>query len=204
MIYLIFKRLTDIFFSIIGLILFIPLTIIIKICYISTGDFNSIFFKQKRIGKNGKHFYIYKYRSMVYNADQLLKKILKNKEIRNEYYKSFKIKNDPRITKIGNFLRKTSIDEIPQFINILKGNMSLVGPRPIVDKEIIKYGKAKDILLSVKPGLTGLWAVNGRNNLSYEERVKLEIFYVKNKSILLDTKIIIKSFWCVIKKTGAI
>lgn len=140
----------------------------------------------------------------VYIARKILKEYLANNdEARKEFEENQKLKNDPRITKIGDFLRKTSIDELPQLINVLKGEMSLIGPRPIVDGEIEKYGTNKDKFLSVKPGLTGYWAANGRNNITYSERIKMELYYVDNMSFGLDLKIFLKTIVSVIKKEGA-
>ncbi len=197
--YLILKKMIDIITGIIGIIILIPLSIIIKIIFILNKDYDTIFYTQNRIGKKGKEFKMYKYRTMVINSDELLKEILKDKKIKKEYEASYKIKNDPRLTKIGKILRKTSIDEMPQFINILKGDMTLVGPRPVIKEEIKKFGKSKDMILSVKPGLTGNWAINGKNNLTYDERIKYELYYINNKSITLDLKIILKTITVIIK-----
>ena len=203
-IYLFFKRIFDIICSLVGIVFLISLTIIIKIVFICTGDFNSIFYRQKRLGKNGKIIKIFKFRTMVPNADQILEKWLKeNPEKRKEYLKDRKIDNDPRITKIGNFLRKSSIDEVPQFINILIGDMSLIGPRPVVPDEVEYYGKRKAKFLSMRPGLTGYWASNGRNNISYKERIKMELYYIDHCGVLLDLQIIFDTIFAVIKKEGA-
>ncbi len=197
------KRIFDIFCSIIGFIFLVPLIIIVKICYIITGDFNSIFFKQKRIGKNGKIIYIYKFRTMVYNAEEVLKELLKNKKYKKEWDENQKLHNDPRITKIGNILRKTSLDEFPQFINVLKGDMSLIGPRPLVEGELDAHNGNHKIYESVRPGITGWWACNGRSNIDYDERLKLEYYYVKNIGFKIDIKCIIYTIKAVIYKTGA-
>lgn len=202
--YLFIKRIFDIICSIVGIIFLVPLTIIIKIVFICTGDFNSIFYRQKRLGKNGKIIKIFKFRTMVPNAEEILEKWLKeNPEKRKEYLKDRKIENDPRITKVGNFLRMSSIDEIPQFINILIGDMSLIGPRPVVPDEAENYGKNKTKFLSMRPGLTGYWASNGRNNISYKERIKMELYYIDHCGILLDLQIIFDTIFAVIKKEGA-
>lgn len=202
--YLFIKRIFDIICSIVGIIFLVPLTIIIKIVFICTGDFNSIFYRQKRLGKNGKIIKIFKFRTMVPNAEEILEKWLKeNPEKRKEYLKDRKIENDPRITKVGNFLRMSSIDEIPQFINILIGDMSLIGPRPVVPDEAENYGKKKAKFLSMRPGLTGYWASNGRNNISYKERIKMELYYIDHCGILLDLQIIFDTIFAVIKKEGA-
>ena len=162
-IYLPFKRLFDILFGIIGVILTIPFILVIKISYILNKDYSSIFFTHKRIGKNGKEFKMYKFRTMVPNAEELLKEMLKNKKYLNEWKEYHKFENDPRITKIGKVFRKLSLDELPQFINILIGDMSLIGPRPLIQEEVDDYKKKKKILLSIKPGLTGWWACHGRS-----------------------------------------
>lgn len=163
-----------------------------------------IFYKQKRIGKNGKYFYIYKYRSMYVGADEKLKEYLeKHPEEKREFEKYRKLEHDPRITKIGKILRETSLDEVPQVINLLNGTMTLIGPRPIVDGEIDIYGEDKEKFLSVTPGLTGYWQVNGRSNTTYEERKEMELYYVEHQSFLLDIKIFFKTFSVVINKDGA-
>ena len=168
-------------------------------------DDGTLFYEQLRYGKNGKKFRLYKFRSMCIDADKKLKEYLEqNEEARKEFEENQKLKNDPRITKIGNFLRKTSLDELPQMINILKGDMSFIGPRPVVDGEIEKYGANRDKFLSVKPGLTGYWQVNGRSNTTYDERIEMELYYVDNKSLRLDIKIFFKTFISVIKKEGAV
>ena len=142
---------------------------------------------------------------MIVGADEILKEYLaNNEEARIEFEQNQKLKNDPRITKLGNFLRKTSLDEFPQFINVLKGDMSLVGPRPIVDREIELFGDKMKTVHSVRPGLTGYWAANGRSDTTYEQRVEMEAYYAENFSLLLDIKIILKTIKSVIKKEGAI
>lgn len=203
-IYMFVKRIFDLLCSIIGILLLIPCSIIIKICFLLTGDVHSIFYRQKRLGKNGKIIRIFKYRTMVPNAEKILEKWLKeNPEKRKEYLKDRKIDQDPRITKIGGFLRKTSIDEFPQFINIFLGDMSLIGPRPVVPDEAENYGKQKGKFLSMRPGLTGYWASNGRSNISYKERIKMELYYIDHCGFLLDIQIIFDTFFAVIKKEGA-
>jgi len=203
-IYLCLKRLMDIFFSIIGILILVPLTVFVKIAYMLSGDFESIFFNHERIGKDGKPFKMYKFRTMVPNADKILKKLLKeNKEIAEEYNKYKKIENDPRITKIGDLLRKLSLDEFPQFINIFIGNMSLVGPRPYLYREKKDMGKYFNIIKQVKPGLTGYWQVNGRNNTDFKDRLLLDEQYIKIRGIRLDIKIIFKTFSKVVLRDGA-
>lgn len=200
-----FKRVMDVFASIIGLLLLAILTPIVWIGNRMCKDKGPIFYSHKRIGKDGKYFEMYKFRSMVVGADDILQEYLaNNEEIRKEFEETRKLQNDPRITKFGTFLRKTSLDEFPQFINVLKGDMTLIGPRAVVDDEIEKFGDKKENVLSVKPGITGYWAANGRSNTSYEERVEMENYYVDNMSILLDIKIIFKTIYSVIKREGAV
>ena len=200
------KRLFDIFVGLIGTLLLIPITIGIYIAKkILKEDNGPIFYDQLRIGKNGKHFKLYKYRSMIVGADEILKEYLKNnEEARIEFEENQKLKNDPRITKLGKILRKTSLDEFPQFINILKGDMSLVGPRPIVDREVKLFGDKMKTVHSVRPGLTRYWAANGRSDTTYEQRVEMEAYYAENFSLILDIKIILKTIKSVLKKEGAI
>lgn len=198
-----FKRFFDIFLSLIGSIFLVPLVLIVKIVYMLSGDFHSIFFTHDRIGKGGKVFHMYKFRTMIPNAQEVLQELLKDEKIREEWQENHKLDNDPRITKMGNILRKTSLDEIPQIINILKGDMSIIGPRPLVQEEVDDYGKNKDKLLSVRPGLTGWWACNGRSCTSTKQRRELELYYVDNCSVLLDIKIIFKTVIAVLKREGA-
>ncbi|MFI3260482.1 MAG: sugar transferase [bacterium] len=194
--YLFIKRFFDILLALVGCAILLILVIVIKVVSLANKDFDSIFYSQNRIGKNGKTFKLYKFRSMVPNADELLKKILKeDKKLRKEWEDNQKFDKDPRITKIGNILRKTSLDEIPQFINVLKGDMSLIGPRPLVPGELEAHNGNKDIYEIVKPGLTGWWGCNGRSNLTYEERLELEYYYCINASLKLD----IKCFFLTIK-----
>ena len=199
------KRIIDILGGIVGVVLLIPVTIGVYIARkILKEDDGPLFYEQLRYGKGGKQFRIYKFRSMCMNADKRLNEYLdQNDEAKKEFEENHKLKNDPRITKIGNVLRKTSIDELPQLINVLKGDMSLIGPRPVVDGEIEKYGKNKDKFLSVRPGITGYWAANGRSDTSYDERIKMELYYVDNISFKLDVKIFFKTILSVIKKEGA-
>lgn len=194
------KRFADIICSAIAIILLSPFFIIISIAIKATSK-GPVIFVHKRVGKNGKKIGIYKFRSMVMNAEELIEKF--TPEQKEEFKKNFKLENDPRITKIGKFLRKTSLDELPQLFNILKGDLSIVGPRPIMEVETKIYGKYKDMLLSVKPGLTGFWAANGRSDTSYKRRRAMEIYYVKNRSLLFDIKIIFKTVISVFKGDGA-
>lgn len=201
---IIVKRVFDIFCGLVGILAMVPLTIIIWALNKINKEEGPIFYSHTRIGKNGKHFKMYKYRTMVVNADEILKEILAGDEnLRKEFEKNRKLRKDPRITKIGNFLRKTSLDEVPQFINVLIGNMSLIGPRAVVDGEIELFGNDRYKIFSVKPGITGYWASHGRSDTTYEERVQMEKFYVENISLGLDIKIIFKTIISVLKKEGA-
>lgn len=197
------KRSFDIFCSLIGLLFILPVAIITKICYMCTGDFKSIFYKQKRIGKYGKFIYIYKFRSMVHNADEVLKELLKDPKYKKEWDKNQKINDDPRITKIGKFLRKTSLDELPQFINVFKGDMSLIGPRPLVEGELDAHNGNHELYESVRPGISGWWAANGRSATDYVERLELENYYCMNCSIWLDIKCIFRTIKAVFLRSGA-
>lgn len=198
--YFVFKRIFDFMISLILLVILLPIFLLIAIA-IKLDSKGPVFFKHKRIGKNGKYIYLYKFRSMVENAEELKKQF--TKEQKKEYEKNFKLDKDPRITRVGKLLRETSLDELPQIINILIGDMSLIGPRPIVDGEIEKYGKDKAKLLSITPGLTGWWACNGRSCTTYEERIALELYYVDNCSLWLDIKCIFLTIKTVITKSGA-
>jgi undecaprenyl-phosphate galactose phosphotransferase len=202
--YLGIKRVFDIVVSLIGLIFLLPITIVVKICYLCTGDFGRIFFTQKRIGKNGKEFKFFKFRSMVKNADEILFKLLEeNEELREEYRINKKLKDDPRITKIGKILRKTSLDELPQIINIFLGHMSLIGNRPYLPREKEDMGDYFDDILKTKPGLTGYWQVSGRSNTTFEERLKLEKYYSEHCGLRMDIKIFFKTFAVVLLRKGA-
>lgn len=201
--YLIIKRAFDFVVGLIGLVFILPIALIVKISYIATGDFKSIIYSQERIGKHGKPFKMYKFRSMVPNADEELKKLLQIKKYKEEWEKNQKINDDPRITKAGKILRKTSLDELPQFINVIKGDISLIGPRPLVKGELDDHNGDHKIYESVKPGITGWWAVNGRSATTYEERLALEYYYVKHKGIKMDLLCMIKTVLVVIKRTGA-
>ena len=201
--YFIIKRLFDIICSLIGCIFLLPIALIVKISYLLSGDTKTIFYKQKRIGKNGKFIYIYKFRSMVVNADEVLKELLKDPKYKKEWDENQKFENDPRITKMGKILRKTSLDEVPQFINVLKGDLSLIGPRPLIEGELDAHNGNHEIYEAVKPGITGWWAANGRSATTYEKRLELEYYCVKHCSILLDIKCVFKTIKAVVFKTGA-
>lgn len=201
--YFFIKRLFDVLMAIIGIIAMIPIALIVKVSYMLTGDFDSIFYKQKRIGKNGKPIYIYKLRSMVCNADEVLKELLKDPKYKKEWDLNQKIENDPRITKIGKILRKTSLDEMPQFIAVFKGDMSMIGPRPLVEGELDAHKGNHEIYESVRPGISGWWAANGRSATTYERRLELEYFYCKNCNLILDIKCVFLTIAAVLFKTGA-
>ena len=201
--YLIIKRLSDVLFSLIGVVLLIPIAFIIKLFYVFTGDFHPIIYSHDRVGKDGKIFKMYKFRSMVYNADEELKRVLKIKKYRDEWNKFQKITDDPRITKIGKLLRKTSLDEFPQFINVLLGDLSLIGPRPLVPGELSKHRGNHKIYESIRPGITGLWAVNGRSATTYKKRLELEYYYIQNMGFKLDFLCIIKTIKVIVCRNGA-
>ena len=193
-VYRFIKRIIDIIGSLVGCIILIPLTVCIWIANIMAKDNGPVFYMQKRIGKNGKVFSMYKFRSMVVNADKKLKRyLLDNPEANEEFKKYRKLKEDPRITPIGKFIRKTSLDEFPQFINVLKGDMSLVGPRPYLPREKRAMKKAYKEIIKVKPGLTGPWQVNGRNEISLEDRMKMDIEYIQNEGALNDIKFLFRT-----------
>ena len=193
-VYKLIKNIFDISFSLIFLIAFIPLFLIIALL-IKLSSRGPIFFLQERIGKNNVPFKCIKFRTMYPEAKDILQNLLnKDEKIKKEFEETHKIKNDPRITTIGKFLRKTSLDELPQFFNVLRNEMSIVGPRPIVKAEKKKYGKHLIKVLSIKPGITGLWQVSGRNNLTYKRRVILDLNYVRNHNLLMDIRILIRTF----------
>ena len=198
--YKIVKRISDVVLATIGLIFLFPIFIIIGLA-IKIESKGPVFFKHTRIGKNGKIIKIYKFRSMVDNAEQLIKKF--TPEQMKEYKENYKLTNDPRITKIGRFLRKTSLDELPQLINIIKGDLSIIGPRPVIGDELEKYGANAEKFLSVTPGLTGYWAANGRSDTTYEQRMEMELFYVDNLSLKLDIQVFFKTILSVLKRKGA-
>jgi undecaprenyl-phosphate galactose phosphotransferase len=198
------KRLFDILVGLVGIIATLFLAVIIKIIYICNGDFDSIFFEQKRIGKDGQLFMIYKFRTMVPKADEVLVELMrKDASFRNEYLVNKKVKNDPRITKVGKFLRQSSLDEFPQFINVFLGQMSLVGNRPYLPREVEDMGEYYKYIIASKPGITGLWQTSGRSNTTFYERLVIEKKYSKIQGFRLDIKIIFKTMIQVIKKDGA-
>jgi lipopolysaccharide/colanic/teichoic acid biosynthesis glycosyltransferase len=192
-----YKRSFDIFFSACVLIICSPIYILLAI-FVHLSSPGPIFYTQERVGKNFKRFKCIKFRTMIINADQELARLLaESPETRREFEETFKLKNDPRITWIGKFLRLTSLDELPQFWNVLMGDMSVVGPRPLVPEEIYKYGNKMERVLTIKPGITGLWQVSGRNDIPYSQRVLIDVYYVKHHNPLLD-------LWIVIKTVGVV
>ncbi|MDK0864087.1 sugar transferase [Clostridium perfringens] len=191
-IYLFLKRVIDIFGSGFGLIILSPVFLIVAIAIKVEDNKGSILFSQKRVGQYGKEFNMYKFRSMVSNAEELKAKLMEQNEMSGPM---FKMKHDPRITKVGKFIRKTSIDELPQLINVLKGEMSLVGPRPSLPNEVAKFETWMLERLEVKPGLTCYWQVMGRNDIDFENWMKLDIKYVQDRNIWLDIKLIFKTFF---------
>lgn len=187
-VYLFLKRLIDIVGSGLGILILIPVFLIIGILIKLEDPKGSIFFSQKRNGLNGKEFNMYKFRSMVHNAEDLLESLMSKNEMDGPV---FKIKDDPRITKIGKFIRKTSLDELPQLFNVLKGDMSLVGPRPPIPREVIQYNTYQFQRLSVKPGITCYWQISGRNNIDFDEWVELDLKYIKERNLFKDIYIIL-------------
>ena len=199
------KRCIDVMAGIVGGMLLIPITLFVAISNIINKDKGPIFFTQERIGKKGKIFKMYKFRTMVIGAEDILKKHIEEQtDIGKEYIEHKKIKNDPRITKVGKFLRATSLDEFPQFLNVMKGQMSLVGPRPYLPREKEDMGEYYDYIIQTKPGVTGPWQVAGRNNLEFEDRLELDKEYCDRRGNRRDIRIVLKTIMKVIKKEGAI
>lgn len=202
--YSVIKRFFDILIGLIGIIFMIPLAFIIKAVSIINRDYNSIFFSQERIGKDGKLFTLYKFRTMVPDADNILYQLMQSdEEFKKEYTLTKKSKNDPRITKIGKVLRKTSLDEFPQFINVFLGQMSLIGNRPYLPREKEDMGEYYKDIITTKPGITGLWQTSGRSNTTFEERLQLEKKYSLVNSMKMDIKIFFKTIIQVLKREGA-
>lgn len=202
MVYLGIKRIVDFLFGVLGIIILVPLSALVKIAYLASGDKASVFYSHIRVGQDGKPIRIIKFRTMVPDADEQLKILLQNDKYRKEWEEYQKLSDDPRITRIGRILRKTSLDEFPQFINVLVGDMSLVGPRPLVVGELEKHDGLK-LYQRVKPGITGWWGCNGRSNIDYRERLELEYYYVKHCSLSLDLLCIFRTLLAVLKKEGA-
>jgi Undecaprenyl-phosphate galactose phosphotransferase WbaP len=199
------KRLFDIIFSLAVLIVFSPVYLLLALL-IAVNSSGPVFYIQERVGKNFKPFGCIKFRTMVPNADEVLLEMLRTSpQMKQEFEENFKLKCDPRITWIGKFLRVTSLDEFPQFWNVLKGDMSVVGPRPLVDEELVKYGAHIEKVLTVRPGITGIWQVSGRNDIPYPQRVRIDLYYANARTFWMDLWIIAKTFSVVIfpKNNGA-
>jgi lipopolysaccharide/colanic/teichoic acid biosynthesis glycosyltransferase len=187
------KRLFDIFFSLSVLVIFAPLYAVLAILIACTSS-GSVFYIQERVGRNYQRFGCIKFRTMIPNADRVLSRMMaESDDLRQEFSENFKLKQDPRITRIGRFLRTTNLDEFPQFINVLKGDMSVVGPRPLVPEELERYGKDIDRVLTIRPGLTGLWQISGRNDIPYDQRIRIDVSYVKRHDFWLDLRIVFKT-----------
>jgi len=188
------KRSGDIVFSLAVLILGSPVLLLLGLLVKVTSR-GPVFYVQQRVGRGYRSFGCIKFRTMRRDADKVLSAVLaQSPDLEEEFRNDFKLRNDPRITRLGKFLRRSSLDELPQFLNVLRGEMSVVGPRPIVRKELPRYGDRMDEVLAVRPGLTGLWQVSGRNSLSYEKRVKLDLRYARHRSLRMDLKIIARTF----------
>lgn len=198
--YLAAKRCMDFIGALCGLILLSPIFVIIALLIKYEDSKGPVFFKQIRVGKDGKEFYMYKFRSMVTDAEERLNDLLKHNEVSGAM---FKMKEDPRVTKIGRFIRKTSIDELPQLLNVLKGEMSLVGPRPPLPREVKEYTAYDKQRLLVIPGCTGLWQVTERNSVGFQEMVELDLEYISKRGLMYDLKIIFKTIQVMIKSNGA-
>lgn len=194
------KRLFDVVSSLCLFVVIWPLFLVIAIA-IKLDSKGPVFFKHRRIGKNGKTIYLYKFRSMVTDAEAMIKAF--TPEQKAEWEKNFKLEHDPRITRVGEFLRRTSLDELPQLLNIVKGELSVVGPRPVVEKELEKYGDNKEKFLSVIPGLTGYWQAYARSDCDYDQRMQMELYYVDHASFLWDMKIIFATVGSVLREKGA-
>ena len=202
-VYSVLKRTFDIVVSALVLIPLVLLCVVIKIINIICKDKGPVLYVQKRIGENGKTFKMYKFRTMCVNADEVLKEMLKDKKYKNEWDKYHKFDNDPRITKLGKILRNTSIDELPQFINVFKGEMSVIGNRPYLLSEKENMGKYYDKIILTKPGITGLWQTSGRNDITFKRRCIIEAYYSCIVSVRLDIKIFFKTFKVVLFGRGA-
>jgi lipopolysaccharide/colanic/teichoic acid biosynthesis glycosyltransferase len=199
-IYAIMKRFIDFFLSLIGIILLFPVLIIIAMLIKIEDKKGSIFFSQSRVGKDGRTFQMYKFRTMVTNAEELLEKLIEHNEASGPL---FKMKEDPRVTNIGKILRKTSLDELPQLLNVLKGDMSLVGPRPALQREVELYSSRDQERLKVLPGLTCYWQVQGRSDLTFDQQILLDIKYINERNIKTDIKLIFKTIIVLFKSKGA-
>ena len=197
-------RTFDIMIGFIGCIITLFLCLFIKLIYLKADDHFPIIFKQERIGQNGELFQMYKIRSMVPNADEILFELMENNEdIKKEYIENKKLEKDPRITDIGHKIRRTSLDEFPQFFNVLKGDMTLVGPRPYLPRERKDMGDTYEYIIQCKPAITGPWQIGGRNKINFHDRCYIDVSYVKNKKLSVDIRIFIRTITSVIKKHGA-
>jgi lipopolysaccharide/colanic/teichoic acid biosynthesis glycosyltransferase len=201
-VYTFFKRIFDLVFSMVAVVVFSPLLLVVSICIVAEDGF-PVLYRPTRVGYLGKPIVVYKFRSMKNNADRLEETL--TPEQLEEYKRNYKLEQDPRITKVGAFLRKTSMDELPQLFNIISGKLSLVGPRPVLQEETELYGDERELLLSCKPGLTGLWQAKGRSNVTYEDgaRQALELKYVRERGFLLDLKILVWTVGAVVRMDGA-
>lgn len=197
--YRVMKRIFDFTLSLFGLLVLFPVFLALSVLIVLADGF-PVIFKQRRLGEGGREFSIYKFRSMRRDAEQILRS---NPALMEEYRRTFKIENDPRLLKFGKFIRSTSLDELPQLINVLKGEMSLVGPRPIVPQEIEKYGDDRDVYMAMKPGCAGLWQCSGRSDLEYDERIALDVRYFKTAKMRMDVLILFKTLKSIFKREGA-
>ncbi|MDR3156881.1 MAG: sugar transferase [Lactobacillales bacterium] len=202
-VYFLVKRGLDVLLGSFGLILFFIIYLLLMFPYSFGENKGPILFKQRRFGMDGEYFSIYKFRSMKVDSEEILKgnSVLYKKYLDNDYKLS--PEEDPRITRIGRFLRRTSIDEIPQFINVVKGDMSMVGPRPIIKEEIEEYGRLSEVFFAMKPGITGVWGANGRSNINYPQRAEVELSYLAKRSVKFDFVVICQTMFSVFKKDGA-
>jgi exopolysaccharide production protein ExoY len=196
------KRLLDVIGAVILGLVFSPLMLVI-VLLMRKAD-GSVIYRHRRVGRGGQMFSCLKFRTMVPNADQVLRDLLeKDSELQAEWVRDHKLRHDPRVTRLGRFLRRTSLDELPQVLNVLRGEMSLVGPRPVIREELLRYGRNVGIYLAAKPGITGLWQVTGRNDTDYRRRVVLDTYYVRNQNLLLDLYILAKTTGVVLGGNGA-
>jgi Undecaprenyl-phosphate galactose phosphotransferase WbaP len=196
------KRLLDIVGAVALGLIFSPLMLLIIV--LTRGEGGSAIYRHRRVGRNGKSFGCLKFRTMIPNADQVLRDLLeRDPALKAEWVRDHKLRDDPRVTRLGKFLRRTSLDELPQIWNVLRGEMSLVGPRPVVREELLRYGRNVRVYLATKPGITGLWQVTGRNDTDYRRRVALDTYYVRNQNLLLDLYILVKTTGVVLGGSGA-
>jgi Undecaprenyl-phosphate galactose phosphotransferase WbaP len=196
------KRTFDVLGAIVLGLIFLPLMLSIVLLLYNEGG--EVIYRHRRIGRDGKMFECFKFRSMVPDAERRLRELLERRsELKAEWLRDHKLRNDPRITALGRFLRRTSLDELPQIWNVLRGDMSLVGPRPVVREELLRYGRCSSVYLSARPGITGLWQVTGRNDTDYRRRVVLDVYYVRKRSLLLDVYILLKTTRVVLGGGGA-